>query len=716
MATERQEVQSPFGERALRFEGVRVNRTPVNPAQFEYQKDKSGDEFIDALTKVTGVAGEAYIEYAEKKANADRVIQTDRAIQGLNPTNDATQAGYKAHSAIKLKNGLLKSKAELKALADSNPSDEEWEDAVREHYAGLHDSAVEDFKAYGGSDPKLLNDVAAMTSLSMSEMMPEVTSYREYKRVEAEEQARKDTAFDTIVTQYKVDSGTPVEKLVQDSQSYLDSLRLTPSDKDAVFANAVVSSRSLKMIEASKNFYNGRKTSLYERLPQLQNLERSLLTEEAAYSAAESGEYKSNVDSKFINGDITEEQYKVLVEGGNTKYPKLFSAEHVASTFNKAAEEKYKRARKEALTQTILKGESMPGGYKDAEINEAMDNLYTTLNESLSARVSEIADPNQKQAAYEDGLRKNIALVADRAIQYNKPYQPFADSMKSLANANVTALESQTEEGKRQIALLGERGTEVRRMLTSMSPTSKELYLNSMTATESKTLRAFDMFTDAGMNPVEALKTAQVSVRNPKVTSSNKEIWESSRKVVNAVQSGITNPNLNNAMEEYFTKEAFNLKSIYPDPNSEFVNDHVKEYFQKSYIDIGDGIRIKGNDQYYSDNIGIHTSHLLNAIRATAVSYRDLIEPQIEPYGYELDDLWPSVDTNTGVLSFNDPDGRVVGIAVPLKDIPNIYAKTKVEVEKKASSHRRAVVKRIREDASYKATLEEQNIYSEMFK
>lgn len=114
--------------------------TFVQTREPEIQKDES-TRIAEGLFEFSGQAMDYSVREAKKKIDLDKVTQQQRALRGLDPTDDATKAGIRSYQVIQMRDDVLEANAELTQKIRDNPdlTDDEFEEMTRESYAPLLD-------------------------------------------------------------------------------------------------------------------------------------------------------------------------------------------------------------------------------------------------------------------------------------------------------------------------------------------------------------------------------------------------------------------------------------------------------------------------------------------------------------------------------------------------------------------------------------------------
>lgn len=102
-----------------------------------------GGSFAQGLLDAANAFNTVAPKYIGEKVEADKVLQANRALKGLMPTEDATYGGTRANMMVGAQNGINEMTMRLKDDAASwNGTEEEWNAHVvqqrNEFEAGIH--------------------------------------------------------------------------------------------------------------------------------------------------------------------------------------------------------------------------------------------------------------------------------------------------------------------------------------------------------------------------------------------------------------------------------------------------------------------------------------------------------------------------------------------------------------------------------------------------
>ena len=139
MAIERQAVQglapvqSTGGPRGSATQAIQVGTPQTQPGLGNFV-----DDLFNAAGSVAGLA----TDIMNRSVEDDKVVQYDRALRGLLPSDEATVGGTRAHMLVQLQNDVIASTAQLQEDAKRFTGDDaEWEQHVVKSRNAIQDIA-----------------------------------------------------------------------------------------------------------------------------------------------------------------------------------------------------------------------------------------------------------------------------------------------------------------------------------------------------------------------------------------------------------------------------------------------------------------------------------------------------------------------------------------------------------------------------------------------
>ena len=267
MPVERREVQ---GMESLKVIKRSVRTVDRSPGQYSVDAGTGAGDILGTLVGAAGKAAGTYDQHLKKKIEEDKVRQMNQAFLGMQPTDDATKAGYKAHSIVGMQNLVLSETVRLKDEALSfEGTDEEWSEYVVQSRSGLQDQ-------FSAKYPHLQDDPEAldvMTSL-YNEQAPQLTNARMQGKLTQEHNKRLGEFQDAVLNRSASLEG---DELAQSLNGTMDTLRrtmkLTDEEAESILVQSALEASAKgdnKLLEYTKQYKGSRDSSLFDRTGKLQ--------------------------------------------------------------------------------------------------------------------------------------------------------------------------------------------------------------------------------------------------------------------------------------------------------------------------------------------------------------------------------------------------------------------------------------------------------------
>jgi len=343
---------------------------------------------VNGLFDFTGKAVDAAVRNEKTKIELDKVTQQQRAIAGLDPTDDATKAGLRAYQVVKMRDDVLEVNSDLARRIRDNPdmSDEEYEIATREAYAPL----LNQYQA----DPQL----SQALSNRLQESQTQVHQIRASVQREHRDWQRQE-AFKTSIEEYREASQTPEELAAMINEggqlaNEADALGITEEQRRTMLLNfaqmdaAQGDGRILQAIQGQEW------ASRDERVARAQETYRAW---EARHNAAEIGNAWGEIQMGWKNRSASWDQTLAAIDRLNQRYPGSVTANQVASLRQAGAAQHQADAEKNAAItgfwNAVQNGEAphlgtnplIPDEHKDAILSNFVETLETTARQRVAA-------------------------------------------------------------------------------------------------------------------------------------------------------------------------------------------------------------------------------------------------------------------------------------------------------------------------------------------
>lgn len=694
----REAVQNPFdmGPNTRFQEPARQMKQQINKPRSAFQKSDQGLNIVDSLLGFAGVAGQIYDTQMSKKIAEDKIVQSALASAKSAPSDDATVAGYRAHAAVVMQDKVMQHQVELNELAKQGLTDDEWDAEIRKRYRDTDSFINDNYTTYEKD-----KEMQKLLPLSFREMMPQLNATRQAEQLKIMVEKGKNSITDYLIQQAKLmqDNGValPPEYLANTFDFKLKALKLTSKEKDDIIENAIITSKSLALLEAAKKWTGDRKASLFDRSAKLQTLEKKLKNEELSKNAVAITTQLMAIKQGIIGGDITIQDGLSMLDKMNKEIDGQAASRGFISSiwtdFYKArsAEAELTRA-KEVLSNP---NHVETGLLKDKTKKAAYRSIYQDELDRATESVKDLPE-GEKQKQFTILKKQAQAKVADTAVRNNDTVVPFVNILHNLATSNVAFRADKDETGK---PVLGNTEREGIELIESMSPVALVQHLEALggRGKEARVIRDFMAYRDRGLTEPQALSQAQANFRNLPVADS-KKIASGVSEVRDNLEF-LWNPDFEDKQVPYLEDQIRNQIALCSEPDSEANIDLVTEYFKKGWTQVGD-LWIKGSQQYLAKQLGVEGSMqgraagangwIKDAFDAYQWGTKEDWEPMLSGNGLEADDVFPEVDNKKGTV-------RIVGRnkafraniyltkPIPLSEVTKFMAKKKEHDQKLAA-------------------------------
>jgi hypothetical protein len=673
---ERSTVESPFTlgptTKKSKFQPDLQDRTI--PKQ-KVEKDISGIQMVESLVNFAGVAGSEYIKSVSKKIEADKAVQTSRAVEGLIPTSDATVAGYQAHAAVSIKSKTLGSQARLNELAKRKTTDEEWEEAIREEYRVLDEHMMENYPGYETDEV-----LQKLSAVSLRETIPQATAQREGYKLEHEINDRINSATDVLVNS-AASGGLNIDNskdLVASVDNMLKPLQLTASQKDQVVAQAIAISKDPALID------------------------KTLQNQKIADNGISLAEERLTQEQALFTGEVTLKEFTDHVKRRNkdlnNKYMTPANFESVVTQLGKNTAAAFNMER---LIKKIQSDNPNMYGEKPKEVQAAYENLLKIREDKAIADAEELGLQGDESIAHILNERqKTVKYLGDKSVEKGLLLESWKASIRNLSTMNVDTTGTE-QDGKFRLSA---KGKQAMHLLDSMTENTRGQYIDSLDNKKDRdAVMQFLHLREEGVPEGTALKQAQNLARNPRpidfkaVQGGWEEVrdsqeWSWFRKDIPDSQVGY----IEDTVKDYIMNN--------PNPGSPMSVDLVKGWMKNNWTTTKNGTRLMGNAQQLTelmsrdDSGGLHISKIDTAVEQLIEINKDSIRKTLSIYGLDESDVYPVTNTKDGTIALHATGvGDFMGTKWGLSELPAMYATRKNELEAATAEALEAYNKRIEE-------------------
>ena len=634
-----------------------------------------GSMLVESLVAYSGAIGEQYSKKVAKEVEADKAVQMSRAVQGFLPTDNATKAGVKSHVAVNSQKEALGAQARLQQLAKTDITDDQWEEAIRLEFKNLDTSLTDTYPSYG-KDVELQK----LSSLAMREIIPSATAVRETAKVGYEIKHRMNTATDAIINNA---AANPTTDMLKETETILNSLQLTESQKDQTIIDAALNTRDPDILNLAKQYKGARNTSLFDRTGSLQTLDGNLKNEAISDHAIQINIERNTLDEAYLRGDIDENQWRQAHVNRNADLENRFSTPSQMDAV---------QAKKDKLTVADYKSSDLIRRMqndsitdfsqdKPEDIQGAFDELLYINQKSILNQAKELPVEDQVQFI-KDKTTAVIGYMGDIATKGNDTIDAWTADLSNLANLNIPTAITEADVRNFKVEQLSTTAQRAIQLIDGMSDTARDEHFDKIGSKEGKTLRHFMNMRDMGMPLPQALDRAQTLTRNPSpinIAAVNSGV----KDVISNLEFTWFRPDFSDNQEAYLQNEIREKVMIDPTPDSKSNVDLVISWMKKKWTTVGN-LWLKGSPDYLSSATGLHAEKLENAMEGYVQLHRERVLPQLEGLGLTMADVFPVTDPNRGTVELHTSTGfKVPGTRQSLGDLRKVASDWKVEKEQK---------------------------------
>lgn len=671
------------GERAL-----------TQRSQFQSgEVDTTASDILKGIGDFMKVGSAVATDYFNNQIAKDTLVQTARAWEGKAPTTEATVAGRNSASIIGLSLATAKAGEHFKALADSDVSDDEFDEGVK----GLWDSISSEVKGkYGVSQ---LSQEALL--VEMQKLMPSTMARREGAKIKQDIKTRSGDLRDLYILKAKEETGQPIEDSMLGliSEEGGKRLQLTDEQRDDALIEAIDATLDPLLIEHSKSVVDRNGVSLYDRTGSIQKKERQVKAQEARIDAGTISRNVEELNDQYTSGNLTrdvyEEQVAIMNEAtGGVAYTKG----QVESIHRKVAKTNVKEMKLDNVKDKVIKskGEYVDNDLTKKDLQSVVGGIEQDYVEDETQLIATIEDPEKQAVALATSMsrvvRKTIANADKLAITYDK----YSNILTSFANVNVDS--NVIDEGN--IKSFNKQIQEFANTVKAFPPEKYDDYVDNKTK---KILNRYNTLLTQGLSSSAALKQAQVSVRNNAPQNAVK-LQESSLTVVESLDPYFGFDPVPDSQRAWVTDIVREQLAVHQDPSAEFTIKQV-ENWASTQLTQADGKVLRGTPDFIASSMGVHKDHISKYHRGAITYLSPTIEAKLGATGLSVDDAWLDINHRTGMATVMLPN-MTTDIVFPARDVPKMLKATTKKQKDKADALRKAEKER-----QSKATTDPDSIY-----
>lgn len=663
MAIERQAVQ---GLQQVQSQGApRASMIQSRVAGAPTLSQKSG--LLDSLLNVAGSAAAVATQVMNTTIEEDKIIQYDRNLRGLLPTDDATVGGRRAHMLVNLQNRTDEVVARLQDDATRfQGTDEEWEEHMLSYQRALREEVALNY-------PELADDkdTAKTITTALMEKQPQVFAARATSKLKNEAQERASSLESRVLSMTEGLEGENLTGMLHQLQREAVAMQITKPEYESLIVNIAMeraAAGDASMIEATKGIKDANGVSLYSRNGKLMAAEVQAARTATSLDQVGLYETKSVIENGLLGDEITWSEFlnQARVQNEATGGSAWSEAE-ITALYNKKA----KMAGEEAKSQgflAALSGES-PAGLRDFSEKERKDGakvLRARSNELAEAEIQRLGLTGEQA----ENLRGQYEQQRYMIMAKNALKDPVAgERFESLMLMTPEHLKTMTEEPEAMQTLM--------RMYQSLPSTGRDAVMGEK---EHAFADNYERALRMGYNPGQAIQFAQDAAKSTRLSSETlKNLNKVTEGVVSEVASGgwSFGDNMSDLGKDLMMQEATQIALAKKQAgfSDESIERDMKAYLESQYTQTQEGffksgVLVKG----VKDNSALGAAINTNPAD-TATALKQYLTNNKEKFlddaaGFSEEEMYFDIDQKKGTFVVRAGTGRVpVTSARPLSEI-----------------------------------------------
>lgn len=621
-----------------------------------------GGSFAQGLLDAANAFNTVAPKYIGEKVEADKVLQANRALKGLMPTEDATYGGTRANMMVGAQNGINEMTMRLKDDAASwSGTEEEWNthvvDQRNQFEAGIHEKY-----------PELANDrdTSKMVTNMFMEQQPTIQASKVSADLQREHIDRQNT-FQTRLTQVTAGKDGPdLTRSLEDLRPVAKALKLSDSEFEQMLVaegkgRAATGDTSLLM--ATKGIKNADGVSLYDRDASVRSTVIQGRRMDLSLHQADLSEAKYGMEQRFLSGEMSPAELISAAANMNEMYGgAAYSASEINSLRDQKAKADAKLGKKVDFVGKINDGQLVAlEDYTEKEINEGA----AAYHDQGDAMVDAYAKAKGYTSEQSEGMRAKVqSEITVKLAKAGIKDQQLVRQIGAFQNIGPDHLKDMKQEPDEMKTLLNRWNTLPDYMRTQIVGDKPSAFLYN-----------YQLGISNNMNPGQALDFAQKAGRDINFSGKdNKEIASTG----DSVASDLISNNGFNPFDNYPDYIRQQMKDFATDDVRRFRKagydiDGAKEQAQQNlannYSYVG-GTVIRGDRKQLAQKLKLNPDDLGAQFQAYLQVNKQKFED--EAGGPKIDEMYYDIDQDRGIFTVRAGSGGIpVQGARPLSELGN---------------------------------------------
>lgn len=644
--------------------GVQRQRTQLslsNPGVGEINVGtSSGGSFAQGLLEAASAFNNMAPTYIGEKVEEDKVIQANRALKGLMPSEDATQGGTRANMQVKAQNGVNDMTMRLKDDASTwTGTEDEWNQHVAKSRTEFEQSLYQEY-------PELRNDrnTSKLVTNMFMEQQPNIQAAKMGADLEREHLDRQNTFNTRMVQLTDGQEGSNLTRSLEELRVTGKALRLTDEEMDNFIVaqgKQRAASGDTSFLMATQGIRNKDGVSLYARDPSVKAAIISGQRMQLSLDQTDMADIKYGIEQRYMSGELSDADMISETANLNSRYGgAAYSASEINSLRDTKVRADAKEGKKVNFVGKIARGDLVSlEDYTEKEINEGAK-AYHAQGDALV-----------------DAYAKNKGLNADQAEAMKAKVQ--SEITVNLAKAGIKDQTLVRQIGSfmtlspDHLRDMKEEPAEMKTLLNRWESLPAEFRNSIVGDKEAAFITNYQKGLDGSMNPGQALDFAQKAGRDIKFSGEDaKDINKRGDSVANDLIKGAWyNPfdSFPKAVQQQMKDAARDDMRTYRKAgySPEDAEAQAKMNLENNYTYVA-GTVIKGDRKQLAQKLKLNPEDLGNQFQAYLQMNKQKFEDAAG--GPKVDDMYFDIDQKRGVFQVRaGSSGIPVQGARPLSEL-----------------------------------------------
>ncbi len=365
----------------------------------------SGSRFIEDLIRAASSVADVTTGILNQKIEEDKVVQMERAYNGLMPSEDATRGGARANMLVKAQLLANDEAARMKDMATRfQGTDDEWTQLMVDSRNEMQNKLFQQYPELQGD-----KDTMRMVTNVFQEQQPQIWATRTQHKLDREQADREDTFDGRVASTWdsSIDpeaSGYALQERIREGLTQ----GLLPEQMHKKLVERAISlaqGGDISMAEALKYVKDDKGVSVYAKNPQLITAITNGNAVWARNNVADVTRMSFEVKESYLAGDLTDEEL-------------LERAQHINSLTGNSV---FSNPELEALMRQRAKQNAELGAMQDMRRELYSDRMIGLQGKS-----------DKEKKAYVDLIKQDSQLSIDQQIKQRgiDPYSQEAEAIR----------------------------------------------------------------------------------------------------------------------------------------------------------------------------------------------------------------------------------------------------------------------------------------------